>query len=120
MLNCSRNIKQRYFSTLEILSNINIDLKLLIHWLYANKISLNASKTDYVIFKRPRKHYNFPKIKIAGKNFIPASSKNILAFTLTNTPKWSKHVGTVANKLVRANGVAKLRHYLPKSTFVSV
>ena len=45
--------------------NINIDLKLLCKWLKANKISLNASKTELIIFRDPKKKINFnPKIKL--------------------------------------------------------
>ena len=31
--------------------HVNHDLKLLVHWLRANRISLNADKTELVIFK---------------------------------------------------------------------
>ena len=41
---------------LEIIQKqINRDLKLLCNWLRANKISLNASKTELIIFRDPRK-----------------------------------------------------------------
>ena len=38
---------------------INIDLKLLCHWLNANKISLNTKKTEYILFKHKQKTINF-------------------------------------------------------------
>ena len=33
---------------------VNIDVKLLCHWLNANKISLTCGKTEYVLFKHWR------------------------------------------------------------------
>ena len=34
---------------------VNLDLKFLCNWLKANKISLNVSKTELIIFRDPRK-----------------------------------------------------------------
>ena len=46
---------------------INIDLKLLYKWLIANKISLNCSKTELIIFHGTSTDVNFEyKIKING------------------------------------------------------
>ena len=67
MLIVDKSIKQ-------IQKKINIDLKLLCKWLRANKISLNASKTELIIFRDPKKKINYdPKIKIVGKNSFLAN-----------------------------------------------
>ena len=34
---------------------LNIDLKLLHHWLCSNKIGLNVSKTETILFRHPKK-----------------------------------------------------------------
>ena len=39
----------------KINKQINIDMRSLCHWLRANKISLNASKTEYILFRIPKK-----------------------------------------------------------------
>ena len=47
---------------------MNFDLKYVCNWLKANKISLNASKTEMIIFRDPRRKIDFDlKIKIDGK-----------------------------------------------------
>ena len=59
----------------DINKKVNCQLKNIVHWLRANKISLNASKTDLILFgsksKQITKHSNFrtsgQKIKIACK-----------------------------------------------------
>ena len=43
---------------------INIDLKLLCQWLAANKISLNSSKTEYLISSQTKTH----KLSIKNKD----------------------------------------------------
>ena len=35
---------------------MNEDLRLIFEWLCANRLSLNVSKTELIIFKPPRKH----------------------------------------------------------------
>ena len=48
---------------------LNLDLRNLCNWLKANKISLNASKTEMILFRHPNKDINYNlKIKIDGKN----------------------------------------------------
>ena len=59
------------FSLKSLNKRANIDLKLLTHWLNANKISLNRSKTELMIFKPKRKTIDFDmKIKINGHRLL--------------------------------------------------
>ena len=50
LINISGSLKQ-------LAKQMNLDLKFLSQWLNANKISLNASKTEYIIFKTCSKAY---------------------------------------------------------------
>ena len=55
-----------------IQKQINRNLKLLCNWFRANQISLNASKTELIIFRDPRKKIQHElTIKINGKKSIP-------------------------------------------------
>ena len=48
-----------------IQKRVNIDLKLLYKWLCANKIFLNVSKTEVLLFRNRKKLSNFyPKLKL--------------------------------------------------------
>ena len=60
---------------------VNNKLSLIFHWIRANKISLNTSKTEIIIF-RPRKkqitkHLNF---RISGQKSTPAVMLNDLVY----------------------------------------
>ena len=47
---------------------LNLDLKSMCKWLRANKIWINANKTELLIFKHPNKKINYEfKIKMNGK-----------------------------------------------------
>ena len=58
-------------SAQKIQKQINIDLKCLFKWLLANKISLNCSKTELIIFRSNRKQqpYTF-KIKLMDTKLL--------------------------------------------------
>ena len=47
---------------------MNLDFRFLSQWLNANKISLNALKTEYMLFKQTRKPINYDfRLFISGK-----------------------------------------------------
>ena len=46
--------------------NLNKDLKSLNHWLLANKISLNSTKTEIIYFRKRNKQIPNFKIKLNG------------------------------------------------------
>ena len=49
------------------------------------KISLNASKTEMLIFRHPNKKLNYDlKIKLDGKKYAPLSMLNTWEFSLIN------------------------------------
>ena len=51
---------------------VNTDVKYLVQWLSANKISLNVKKTEMVIFNSKQKKFEGDlKIKLCGKRLYP-------------------------------------------------
>ena len=58
----------------QLQKHLNSDLRNLSAWLKANKISLNTSKTELIIFRHPSKIINYRdlKIKIEGKRLAPS------------------------------------------------
>ena len=55
---------------------VNYDLKNLLHWLHANKISLNVKKTELVVFKSKRKQFDV-EIKLSHKRLSPTKGVKI-------------------------------------------
>ena len=97
-------------------SKLNLDLKLLYNWLLANKISLNATKTELIIFRKPLTKIPILKIKINGTRIIPSSSIKYLGIYLDSYLDGSSHCAILRTKLQRATGmIAKTRHYIRDS-----
>lgn len=101
---------------------INIDLKLLYKWILANKISLNCSKTEFIIFHKPGQNIDFEyKIKMNGHKLIPSEYIKYLGVFLDCTLNGRYHCEKLAMKLRRANGMlSKIRHFVPKEELKSI
>ena len=97
-------------------SKLNHDLKLLYKWLLANKISLNAAKTELIIFRKPLTKIPILKIKINGTRIIPSPFIKYLGIYLDSYLDGSAHCALLKTKLQRATGmIAKTRHFIKDS-----
>ena len=106
--------------TLEI--TINTELKLVTNWLRLNKLSLNAKKTELVIFRSKRKPMNREiSIKLNGYKLTPSDNVKYLGMFLDKHLSWDFHIHKLSNSLSRATGIiSKLRHNAPTSVCLNV
>ena len=96
--------------------HVNHDLKHLCQWLRSNKISLNASKTEIIIFKYKQtiitKQMNF---RVSGQKINTTTSVKYLGVYLNDSLTWETHFDSLIPKLNRAIGLLfKVRHCTPK------
>ena len=101
---------------------VNADLKILTSWLNANKISLNAKKTEFIVFHSSSKPLDRTiHLKLLGMRIYRSHSVKYLGVHLDEHLNWKPHVAITAKKLQRANGaLSKLRHYMPLKSLVNV
>ena len=101
---------------------VNKDLKFLIQWLHANKISFNVAKTDVIIFRRKKKQLDFDlNLRMCGKKLQASSYVKYLGIYLDEYLDWSPRIDHLSHKLVKANGMlCKLRHYVNEATSKSI
>ena len=103
----------------DISKKINHDLSNLVHWLRANKISLNVSKTEIVIFKsysnRITKHLNF---RLSGQIIIPKNHTKYIEIIIDEHVIFKEYMAQLRQKLNRTNGLlVKLRHQVQNRLF---
>ena len=100
----------------------NIDLKLLCNWLKANKILLNSSKTEAILFRHPNKNIDYDlKLNIDGKRIFLTNSVKYLGIHLDSHLHWKYHIHELSMKLSRATGMlSKIRHYVSYNTLISI
>ena len=101
---------------------LNYDLKNLSKWLKANMISLNASKTELILFRHPNKLLNYNlKAKINGKLIKPSKVVKYLGMYIDPYLNWKFNTNILASKLSRSIGIlSKIRHYVNKKTLKSI
>ena len=103
---------------------MNYDLKGLYLWLLANKISLNAAKTELIIFRKEGEKCKIPlnlKITINGQKLYPTSSIKYLGIYIDEYLKGTAHIEILQSKLRRANGMlSKIRHYTKSDQLLSI
>ena len=72
---------------------VNVDLKHLVNWLNANKISLNVKKTEMVIFKSKQNKFEGDlKIKLCGKRLYSTESVPCLGVKIDTNLSWQYYV----------------------------
>ena len=93
---------------------VNADIKRLVNWLNANKISLNVKKTEMIIFKSKQKKFEGDlKMKLCGKRLYPTESVKYQGVKINTNFSCQYHVNHLSIKLNRANALLfKMRKYV--------
>ena len=98
----------------QLQKRLNTDLRQLVSWLQSNKISLNTSKSEMLIFRHPNEVINYDlKIKLNGKRLYTSKYVRYLGILIDPYLNWSYHTDLLAPKLSRAIGMlSKVRHFV--------
>jgi hypothetical protein len=94
--------------------SVNAELKSICTWLKINKLSLNANKTKYMIFRKPNK--KIPKLTLMINNvqIEETNTFNYLGLRLNHHLTWKDHLRHVTKTVSRSLGQIKpLKHILP-------
>ena len=91
---------------------MNEDLKNLMQWLKANKLSLNIKKTELIIFHHKNTKLDYGvKFKLSGRRLNPISTVKYLGILLDEHLSWTKQVNWVNSKLNQTIGIfSKLKY----------
>ena len=85
-------------------------------WLASNKLVLNISKTNYIIFTSKGKSYNknVSNIKIDGNNLQQVNKTKFLGIVIEEHLNWAMHISHLCNIIARNVGILqKLRYFIP-------
>ena len=91
-----------------ITDNINIELDKICDWLAVNKLSLNASKSNYMIFHHRQKKLKSTSIPILEMNHTLIKQVNEFSFlglTVNNHMDWNSHITNISNKITKTMGI---------------
>ena len=104
-----------------IIRNLNKDLKSLNHWLLANKISLNSTKTELIIFRNKKTKIPKLDIKLNGTKLKETDNVKYVGIIFDKHLSFSSHIGIMNAKLKKANNlIAISRHYLSQELLLQI
>ena len=94
----------------------NEELLNIYDWLNANKLSLNITKSNMVIFKSSRKKNANIILKLGAKFIEEKNYTKYLGILLDNHLTWKSHIHYINLKISKGIGILmKMRHYVSKS-----
>ena len=94
-------------------SVFNNRLDIVSDWLYMNKLSVNAKKTNFMMFTNRNVDIEQFHIKLAGSEIKHVPSLKFLGITIDNKLTWKNHLDIICNKLSRNVGVLYRIKMLP-------
>ena len=109
--------KNKNLENLEM--SINQELKIINDWFRANKLSLNANKTKYILFHTKQKAKSITPINLilSETSIERVQTTKFLGIALNENLSWEPHINTVASKIGYAlYHMYRLKHELPTST----
>ena len=131
--NCIKNNKAFHFAddTNVIFSKPNIgqlrkalnkQISIIFDWLCANRLSLNAKKTELMLFHSTHKQITFRlTVKIKGTKVFLSHFVKYLGILIDSKLSWKKHISELTKKLNRATALlAKLRNYVHEKSLKSL
>ena len=98
-------------------NRLNMGLNDIYYWLLTNKLTLNVTKSNYVIFHVPNKKIDDMTIKINNQTLSRKILIKYLGVWIDENLSWKQHISHVSLKLSRSIGLLyKLKRNLTQNT----
>ena len=133
--NCLSNSEPRMYAddthitfasnNIQNINNVfNEDLARVEKWLTANKLTFNASKTEFMLigsWQRLSTIHNPPSLMIDGAPITHVTSTKSLGVHIDQTLSWNVHVENLCKKIASGIGALKrVRSFVPHETLRSI
>ena len=100
---------------------LNAELLKITDWLAAHKLSLNASKTKFMVYHSNKKIVMYPKLLINNVEIERVDCFNFLGLQLNHNLKWNKHISHASIKMTKITGLLhRLKLEFPASILNSI
>ena len=106
-----------------LLCEINSYLPAIYEWLCSNKLTLNLTKTKYIIFMPRQKESSnvYPPLTVANVYLEKSSFVKYLGVYIDCHLTWHDHIDYICGKISKnVNIMVKLKHHISKATLVSL
>ncbi len=98
----------------ELIHIINEELKMLLDWFRANRLSINTKKSCFIIFRVPNKKANDSNntLLIDGNNIEQVTYTKFLGLYIDEHLTWNTHIKITTSKLAKNIGIIRKISYL--------
>ena len=107
-------------NVLDIEQNLNQDLENVNEWLIANKLTLNQSKTEFMLIgsrQRIRTFETSPSLETGGMPINRVSHTKSIGVYLDENLTWNEHINQISRKIASGIGALKrIRSFVPDTT----
>ena len=104
-----------------MIAALNCELAKLTEWLNANKLSINVSKSHYMVFHRSRRKINKGNILLDTTILSQVTYTKFLGVILDDKLKWTHHISCIKNKISKGMGIIlKARKVLKKKVLLQL
>ena len=117
------NVFASHRSYHELLLTVNRELLLVADWFKANKLSLNLTKTNYILFCSRRKSSPQQKgnIQIDNVDIPQVTSVKFLGVYVDQHITWNNHIEQIAKKIAKNVGViSRISYLLPTNILLTL
>jgi len=105
-------------SDIQYMFNVmNENLECLTDWFRANKLSLNISKTNYMLFSNVNHNIQTQNLQISGQTIYQVKNTKFLGINLDDKLKWDVHIKSVKSRISSSLFIMnKVKHFVPMKT----
>jgi hypothetical protein len=111
-------------TNIDALTNIiNDELQSISNWFASNKLSLNADKTQYILFQKiyNNSQLHEPILRINNIIIENVAVVKFLGVHIDKHMKWDQHITKKANQVSKCIGtISRLKHLVPKRTLMTL
>ena len=103
---------------------LNQDLENVLKWLRANKLTLNRTKTEFMLIGARQRLSTLavsPTITIYDNQISQVTTAKSLGVTIDNKLDWRSHIDKLTKKVASGTGAIKrMRHLVPQATLLLI
>ena len=105
----------------DIIATFNSEMNRIVHWLNANRLSLNLDKTYFMVFRPKGKNLEPPDIIVNNIKIKQVEEFKFLGVIIDNQLNWFEHIKYISSKISKGIGVIiKARKSFDTDTLLSL
>ena len=102
-------------------ANLNLELDQIKTWVQSNKLILNITKTNYILFQNRSIKKSIPPIMLNGEILKKVNQTQFLGVIIDENLNWKSHIDHISLKISKVTGILyRVRHNLTSDALLSI